>query len=421
MGPARRPRIVGRRDVLRGGGAAALAFLLGGCAARMPRGRTGTAATRPALVLPRVHAALDRVIRVTVGLRPHRPSGFVLRAERLDDKTLVHNYGHGGAGWSLAWGTGLMAAEMALETGHRRAAVIGAGVIGLTTALVLQRRGVAVTVYAADLPPDTTSNMALAGFTPTSGLVDLQARTPEWDAQFRRAVTIAYRHWQLLVGPHWGVSWIPNYAPTDAPGAAGGGNPLLPDEVRGSRELLGPGEHPFPTAYAVRRMELRFEPSVFLDAALRDVWLFGGRVERRRFASRRDLAALSEPVIVNCAGLGARDLVGDEELVPLRGQLVALVPQPEVQYATTGGLNVDRSSPAGFLHMMPRSDGIILGGTSERGVWSTDPDPEQTRRIVTRHHELFEAMWDPAMPRRTSLRDARSMARRLRTKEGSDT
>jgi D-amino-acid oxidase len=381
-----------RRTALKSGSVAAIGMALGGCATRPSASAVPTRPARPMARLPRVHASFDRVIRTTVGLRPYRPSGFVLRAERLDDKTLVHNYGHGGAGWSLSWGTGLMATEMALESGERRAAVIGAGVVGLTTALQLQRRGMDVTIYTASLPPDTTSNKALAGFTPTSGLVNLQARTPAWDAQFQRAVTIGYRHWQLLAGPHWGVTWIPNYAPTDNAGSASGGNPLLPEELRSARELLYPGEHPFPTTYAVRRDEMRFEPSIFLDAALRDVLALGGRVVVRRLASLREVAALAEPVIVNCAGLGARDLVGDDQLTPLRGQLVVLVPQAEVQYATNGGLRTDRTTPGGFLHMMPRADGIVLGGTSEEGVWSVEPDQAETQRIVERHIELFESM-----------------------------
>lgn len=381
-----------RRTALRSGAAAALGLVVGGCATRPAATGAPSRPVRPMVRLPRVHAALDRVIRTTVGLRPYRPAGFVLRAERLDDKTLVHNYGHGGAGWSLSWGCGRMATEMLLEAGHRRVAVVGAGVIGLATAIEAQRHGLDVTIYAAALPPDTTSNKALAGFTPTSGLVNLDARTPEWDAQFRRAVTISYQQWQLLAGPHWGVSWVPNYAPTDNAGSASGGNSLLPPDLVAPRELLGPGEHPFPTTYAVRRMEMRFEPSICLDAMLRDFRLAGGRVVVRRFESLRELAALDAPAIVNCTGLGARDLAGDMALTPLRGQLVVLVPQPEVQYATSGGLRIDRGSPAGFLHMMPRTDGIVLGGTSEQGVWSTEPSDEDRRRVVERHRDLFESM-----------------------------
>jgi D-amino-acid oxidase len=380
-----------RRTALKSGGAAAIGLALGGCAARPAAPAVPARTPRPMVRLPRVHAAFDRVIRSTVGLRPHRPAGFVLRAERRGDTLLVHNYGHGGAGWSLSWGTAAMAVEDVRSAGHQRVAVLGAGVVGLTTALEAQRQGLDVTIYAASLPPDTTSNMALAGWTPTSGLINLAERTPEWDAQFGRAVTIAYRRWQLLAGAHWGVSWVPNYAPTDNAASASGSNPLLPAELVAPRELLEPGEHPFPTTYAVRRMEMRFEPSIFLDAALRDFRLAGGRIIIRRFTSLDEAGALA-PAVVNCTGLGSRELAGDTALTPLRGQLIVLVPQPEVQYATSGGLRIDRTTPGGFLHMMPRTDGIVLGGTSEEGEWSTEPSDAETRRIVERHVELFESM-----------------------------
>ncbi len=381
-----------RRTALKTGTLAAVGLAFGGCATRSTGAGTRRAARHPRLTLPHVDVSWDRVIRTTVGLRPHRPSGFVLRAEPLDDKTLIHNYGHGGAGWSLSWGTAQMAADIALQTPHRRAAVIGAGVIGLTSARTLQRLGFQTTIYTATVPPDTTSNMALAGFTPTSGLVDFSARTPEWEAQFRHAVELSYQRWQLLAGPHWGVTWIDNYAPTDDDRSASGSNPLMPEALRGARELLGPGEHPFPTRYAVWRHEMRFEPSIFLDAALRDFAVFGGRIVIRKFTSRAELASLDEPVIVNCTGLGSRDLVNDQELVPLKGQLTVLIPQSDVHYGTTGGIGIDPGSPGGFLHMMPRSDGIILGGTSERGVWTLEPNEIERKRVVERHIELYGAM-----------------------------
>ena len=147
-----------RRTVLKLGGMAALGLGVPGCASRLS---PATPAGRQTLTLPIVRASWDRVIRTTVGLRPYRPAGFVLRATKLDDTLLIHNYGHGGTGHSLSWGCGAVAAALALEQGGRRAAVIGCGIVGLTTTRQLQRRGFDVTIYAKTVPPDTTSNMAL--------------------------------------------------------------------------------------------------------------------------------------------------------------------------------------------------------------------------------------------------------------------
>jgi glycine/D-amino acid oxidase-like deaminating enzyme len=299
-----------------------------------------------------------------------------------------------------------MAAEMATEQEDRRAAVIGSGVAGLTTARQLQRLGFDVTIYAMSVPPNTTSNMSLAGFTPTSGLVETDQRTAAWDAQFRRAVEIAYRQLQLLAGPKYGISWLNGYSMLDGPPANAVVQPepeprpapsrprrpsLLPPELRTGSVVLGPGEHPFPTPYVSYRPSIRIEPSIYLDQLVEDVLLFGGRIVIRKFDTPRDFMSLEESVIVNCTGLGSYTLFNDWELTPLKGQLTVLVPQPEVDYNTFGGLR--RGAPGSFgIHMQPRSDGIILGGTSERGVWSLEPNEEARRRVVEGHIELFDAM-----------------------------
>jgi D-amino-acid oxidase len=387
--------MMNRRAWLKSGSTALLGLGLGGCAMDRAGRKVSTAADvrRSPLRLPLVEASWDRVIRTTVGLRPHRDPGFMLRAEKLDEKLLVHNYGHGGSGMSLSWGTGYMAAELATEHTQRRAAVVGCGVTGLTSARQLQRRGFDVTIYAMSVPPDTTSNMSLAGFTPTSGLVDNARRTPEWTAQFRRAVAIAYRQLQLLVGSQYGVSWIYNYNLADEPEAGPGETgDLLPSEMRTGGLVFGPGEHPFPAKYAIRRPTIRIEPSIYLDALVRDFLLFGGHIVIRKFDTPRDLMTLSEPIVINCTGLGSRMLFGDEELIPLKGQLTHFVPQPEINYQTAS----DARNPAvrgGIgIHMMPRSDGIALGGTSERGVWTLEPNEEARRDIVDQHIRLFRSM-----------------------------
>src|SRR5215472_13258969 len=111
-----------------------------------------------------VLVSADREIRTVVGLRPHRPSGFVVRAEKLGEKLVIHNYGHGGGGITLSWGTSELAVELlpgdtSLGT-PADVAVIGCGAVGLATARLLQDRGLRVTIYASELPPNTTSNIA---------------------------------------------------------------------------------------------------------------------------------------------------------------------------------------------------------------------------------------------------------------------
>jgi len=90
---------------------------------------------------------------------------------------------------------------------------------------------------------------------------------------------------------------------------------------------------------------------------------------------------LPESLVFNCTGLGSRELFGDTDLRPARGQLAILEPQPEVQYAFTGGPG----------YMFPRPDGIILGGTFELDQWDTTPEPATIQRIIADHKSFFSS------------------------------
>lgn len=331
-----------------------------------------------------VRVAEDRVIRQVVGLRPFRRTGFLVRADSLDEKILIHNYGHGGGGVSLSWGTADMAAELAMASAQRQAAVIGSGAVGLATARLLQDRGFAVTIYARDLPPNTTSNIAGAQWSPVT-VVDSELATPEFEANFVRASRFAYRYYQNLVGSKYGITWRENFSLTSAsaPPPGGGGweathlRDLLP------RTVLAPDETPFPGFRTSRFLTMHIEPSIYLAAVLQDFRIAGGRVVLREFADARSIVALNEPVIVNCTGLAAGKLFNDPDVLPIKGQLTVLVPQPEIDYITIG---------PGDLYMMPRQDGIILGGTHERGEWSLEPNPNESARILRGHEELFASL-----------------------------
>jgi D-amino-acid oxidase len=353
--------------------------------------QTPAAPVRAQRIFAKVKASPDRVIRTVVGLRPFRASGFVVKTAKLDDKTVIHNYGHGGGGLTLSWGTAHLAVDEALKTGQTRFAILGSGANGLATARLLQRHGFEVTIYARELPlsqiltsPTTatmplTSNIAAGQWSPATVFIRSQT-TPQFMDQFNRALLLAYRYYQDLVGDHYGIRWIENYILSNDPPRQGPPNEtdaLLPE----ARDL-SPAEHPFPFPYVHRFTTMLIEPPIYLTAVMQDFRMAGGKVVVREFHSASEIAALPEPVVMNCTGLGAGKLFDDQELTPVKGQLIFLLPQPEVDYITVSG----------ELYMFPRSDGVLLGGTHEPGVFSLEPNPEAWQNVMQGHKKIFTDM-----------------------------
>jgi D-amino-acid oxidase len=349
-------------------GSAAASLVLPGCATTMATRRTAAA---PTGCLPPVLATPDRVIRTAAGLRPFRASGFVVRAEALGDKRLVHNYGHGGAGITLSWGTSKLATDLGLQGHQGPVAVLGAGVMGLSTARLVQEAGFNVTIYARALPPETTSNIAGGQFHPF-GHFRRNRVTPEWQAQFVAAVDYSWRRFQIMVGEDYGIRWLPTYTDATEP------EEQLIATFPPRNRLLRPEEHPFPWPSATSYDTLYVETGRYLRQLMRDLQIAGGSIRVRDFATPADIARLPERLIFNCTGLGSRTLFNDEELRPARGQLAILLPQPEIRYAFTGSDG----------YMFPRPDGIILGGTFELDEWGTTPEPETIARILASHRQL---------------------------------
>jgi glycine/D-amino acid oxidase-like deaminating enzyme len=343
------------------------AALLSGCAT------TGTRHVSGCTPLPPVDADPSRLIRSVAGLRPYRRGGFVVLGEPLnDEKVIVHNYGHGGGGITLSWGSSKLAIEEGLPGHTGPVAVLGAGIMGLSTARLVQEAGFPVTIYAAALPPDTTSNIAGGQFHPYA-VFDPDVVTPEFKAQFTRALDYSWRRFQIMVGDDYGIRWLPTYVERDSPEAQ-----LLATFPPINRQLT-PAEHPFPWQTTLRYDTMYIETGRYLRQMIRDVQIAGGKIEVRKFATPADIAALPETLVFNCTGLGSRHLIGDDDLRPARGQLAILEPQPEVQYAVTG-------SPG---YMFPRPDGIILGGTFELDQWDPTPDPATIQRIIAAHKRFF--------------------------------
>jgi len=326
-----------------------------------------------------VNISPDRVIKTVVGLRPFRPSGFVLKTEKIGNKLIVHNYGHGGGGISLSWGSALLAVEKMIQSDESDIAVVGCGVIGLSTALLLQLKGFKVTIYAREIPPGTTSDVAGALWGPVSVYEHNKAGS-EFLNQFYRASKISYRIFQDLSDDKYGVSWIKNYSlgkPFNFPG----GTDLYPEVKKHNNPQIYFG---YPDVEEI--MTIIIETPIYMKALLDDFYFAGGKIEIKTINSVQDCTALQEMIIMNCTGLGAGKLFNDKELIPVKGQLSILLPQPEIDYSYVS------FSGNSLLYMLPRKDGIILGGTHEKGNWSLEPDDLESCRILKGHSAIADSI-----------------------------
>jgi D-amino-acid oxidase len=360
--------------------------------------------------LPPLRMEPGRLTHTTVCLRPFRAAGPRLDVETIGAKRIVHNYGHGGSGWSLSWGSAALAARHALEAGAmqgggRDIAVIGCGAIGITTALTLIRAGAKVTIYASERLPQTRSARATGTWSPSSRIADADAVAPQfpalWEAMARTSFAMHRSHVGLPGDP---VMWSDRYILSDGPAARAPRaadaihfaeyDHRLDDIIPQSRALAA-DEHPFPVSSARRVTAMQFNVAALGDRLIGDFLREGGRIEAMTFVSPADFGHLPQPVIVNCTGYGARALMQDNSIVPVRGQIAWLAPQPEAHY----GLYYKSVS------ILPRSDGIVVqyvGDSDMYGVGSTDetPDRAEAERAIATIAPLFAgAAWREALPR----------------------
>ncbi|MEU9283794.1 FAD-dependent oxidoreductase [Streptomyces sp. NPDC048275] len=273
--------------------------------------------------------------------------------------------------------------------------IVGAGVIGLTSALRLQEAGSRVAVVTAEPPGETTSSVAAAVWYPTRTpfaprVLDWATRT--FDELVRQAADgvpgVVMRPTRMLLrGETPDVPWW----------AA-----ALPDlRVLRTEEVRAPFTSGW--AFTVPSVEM----SRYLPWLQRRFTEAGGTLIRRRIDSLEQ-AGVWAPVVVNASGLGARSLCADAEVQPVRGQLV-LVANPGLLTSVRDEDNADGST---YVH--PRSTDIVLGGTFEIGEWDTTPCPATAAAILRRCTELLpELAGAPVVGHRVGLRPHRSSGVRL--------
>lgn len=352
-----------RREFLLNGIAAGAALGMGlGCVQQTPQGLL----VPPERRFAKANISWDRIVRTSVGLRPARRSGFLVKQEQFGDKTVIHNYGHGSRGVTLCWGTSHMAVEKALRTGETHYAVIGCGAVGLATARLLQKHGFEVTIYARELPPYTTSDHAEAVWD--------GGDNPEPGEMWNQAARLSHGYYLKMLGDHYGIHWIEYYSEyyrelyqSHEPNSPLGD--LYQNFMQFNRNDL-----PFNTPSVLRWSTLLIEPPIYMQAVVEDFLSDQGEIVAYDFPNLNAVLELSEPVIMNCSGLGAKFLFDDDEMFPIKGQLTILLPQPEIDYI----VDIPGS-------VVPRKDGLVLGGTWEPDVWSLEPNEEALHKIMNRH------------------------------------
>ncbi|HEU4403736.1 MAG TPA: FAD-dependent oxidoreductase [Polyangiaceae bacterium] len=273
------------------------------------------------------------------------------------------------------------------------AIVIGAGVSGLSSAVALLEAGHAVDVWARERVERTTSAVAGALWLP------FLAAPPELVARW--ALASLERFAALAGRSDTGVERREVVVVLRRPGEA----PPAWAEALPSFRLVGPAELP-PGARAAWAIE-----APVIDMRRYLAWLearvgeLGGRIEGRDVASLDEALARAE-LVVNCAGLGARELCGDHDLHPVRGQIVRSA-DPGVR-----GAFVDDDAPGGVTYVIPRGGECVLGGSVEPGRSDREVDEREADAIV-RRASAFDARL-AAAPRRSAaagLRPARSRVR----------
>jgi D-amino-acid oxidase len=248
-----------------------------------------------------------------------------------------------------------------------RVVVVGAGVAGLTSAVVLAEAGASVHVIAERIP-GVTSLAAGAMWGPY--LVEPKDKVDQWG---QRSLEI-FR--ELAEDPATGVrltSGIEASRTADAP-------PDWATTLPGFRPC-GPAELPTGFSAGYRFTVPLIDMPTYLDHLLRRLDAAGGTVERRRLASLADTGPAT--AIINCTGLGARELLPDPDLRPIRGQHV-VVANPGL----TKFFSEDTGLSADLLCFYPHGDTVVLGGTAIDGVGDLAADDTAAAAILARCAEV---------------------------------
>lgn len=331
-------------------------------------------------------------------IRGHRERIFNTSLQITDTKLVFHNYGHGGAGWTFLFGCvneSIRQFEEEIiknsDLKNKPIAVIGAGCYGLLTAIILAQKGHAVRIIAKDTE-DIPSNKAAGFFFPRPR----KSSTPQEITIFESRGMESYTAYcQIIRGEHpfitSGPMLLPAYFSCDI-------NPGFDPYI--ANNLIAPPEKviiDFGNGKTYQTMEYKI---VFINSSIIMQELQRNITELNITITKKEVTAfneIDEPIIFNCAGLGAKNLTSDPRIVPVQGHLITLKNQPNLQQlqyminvkVTTPGL---RGTPRDELIYYAPKDSGILGITFIRGQDSSTTNQHEFDRLLQRCRDFFGIM-----------------------------
>lgn len=272
-------------------------------------------------------------------------------------------------------------------------AVLGAGVIGLTTAVTLAEGGHRVLVRTAEPPGATTSAAAGALWGPW--LAEPRDRVLSWASHTLDVLT------RLATQPGTGVRMTAGQDISTSHHQPPSWFSLLP----GARPCT-PGELPAGYPNGIRYTAPLADMPAHLSYLTRRLHAAGGTIEISPVTTLQEAAALA-PVVVNCTGLGARALASDGTLCPVRGQHLVTT-NPGISQFT----EVDTGNSPDLIAIYPHEDHLVLGGTAEPGRWDREPSPQTAQAILARCTAIEPRLRTAEITgHRVGLRPARSEVR----------
>lgn len=272
-------------------------------------------------------------------------------------------------------------------------AVIGGGVIGLTSALRLLEAGFPVTLFARALSPHTTSDIAAAFWAPSTTAEDGRAR--QW------ALTSLDTLEALAADPASGIVLTDLYSLTDAP------TDMTYMASAGAMREVPPGAFPAPWSGWCATVP-RIDVPIYMPWLLARVHKLGGQIHPHIFQTFQELHP-GYMIVVNCTGLGAQALTGDA-VYPIRGQVIAVRKPAGLAPAMIYANYVD--DEVATTYIIPRSQDCLLGGTYQYRDGNVEVDLAVAEQILARCAVFNAAFAQPeVLQHKVGLRPGRRAVR----------